>query len=250
MQSLRRTLVAGAAVAMLVGGSIAGPTVGQTPTDLSLWVFVDRHGDFMVKQADLWNQANPHRPINLTYESIEYQQMHDNLLAAFLAGQGAPDLVDIEIGKFSTFVKSEDNVHLLDLTEVVAPYLPDLIETRMAPYQAYGKQLGIDYHLGAYLMYYNKALLDEAGIDPDAIKTWDDYVEAGKQFKEHFPDKSWTAVGGAEYFTAAGLMQQNGGGLYNEAGELILDSPENAEALQFMADMVNVHGIAIPTPGG
>ena len=50
----------------------------------------------------------------------------------------------------------------------------------MAPYQAFGKQLGIDYHLGAYLMYYNKALLEEAGIDPDAIKTWDDYVAAGK----------------------------------------------------------------------
>ena len=121
--------------------------------------------------------------------------MHDNLLAAFLAGQGAPDLVDIEIGKFARFVKTEDNVHLLDLTDVVAPYLPDLVATRMAPYQAYGKQLGIDYHLGAYLMYYNKALLDEAGIDADAIKTWDDYVAAGKQFQEKFPDKAWTAVG-------------------------------------------------------
>src|SRR5688572_22933633 len=137
MHSLRRALAVGAVTLMLASGSIAGPAVAQTPTDLSLWVFVDRHGDFMVKQAELWNQANPDRPINLTFETIEYQQMHDNLLAAFLSGQGAPDLVDIEIGKFSTFVKSEDNVHLLDLTEVVAPYLPDLIETRMAPYQAY-----------------------------------------------------------------------------------------------------------------
>jgi arabinosaccharide transport system substrate-binding protein len=158
--------------------------------------------------------------------------------------------VDIEIGKFSTFVKSEDNVHLLDLTDTVAPYLPDLIATRMAPYQAYGKQLGIDYHLGAYLMYYNKALLDEAGIDPDAIKTWDDYIAAGKQFQEKFPDKSWTAVGGQEWFTAQGLMQMNGGGLYNEAGELVIDSPENAEALQLLSDMANVHGIAVQTPGG
>jgi arabinosaccharide transport system substrate-binding protein len=246
----KRAIAAALGTTLLATAALSPAAVAQTPTDLSLWVFVDRHGDFMVKQAELWNQANPDRPINLTFETIEYQQMHDNLLAAFLAGQGAPDLVDIEIGKFSTFVKSEDNVHLLDLTDTVAPYLPDLIATRMAPYQAYGKQLGIDYHLGAYLMYYNKALLDEAGIDPDAITTWDDYVEAGKRFQEHFPDKSWTAVGGAEYFTAAGLMQQNGGGLYNEAGELILDSPENAEALQFMADMVNVHGIAIPTPGG
>jgi arabinosaccharide transport system substrate-binding protein len=248
-RSLKTVLLAGTLLALAAAPAVA-PVAAQTPTDLSLWVFVDRHGDFMVRQAEAWNAANPDRPINLTFEAIPYDEMHNNLLAAFVGGQGAPDLVDIEIGKFSTFVKTEDNVHLLDLTDVVAPYLPDLIASRMAPYQAYGKQLGIDYHLGAFLMYYNRALLEEAGVDPDAIKTWDDYVAAGKKFQEKFPDRSWTAVGGTEYFTAAGLMQQNGGGLYNAAGELILNSPENAEALQFLADMVNVHGIAIPTPGG
>jgi len=45
-------------------------------------------------------------------------------------------------------------------------------------------------------------------------------------------------------------MGQNGGGLYNAAGELIVNSPENIEALQLLTDMVNVHHIAIPTPGG
>lgn len=236
---------------VFAAGAIVSPAaVAQDPTELTLWVFVDRHATFLEDQAALWNEANPDRPVTINWTSIPYDDMHNNLLASFVAGQGAPDLVDIEIGKFSTFTKREDNVHLLDQTATVAPYLPDLIATRMAPYQAYGKQLGIDYHLGAYLMYYNRVLLEEAGIDPDAIKTWDDYVAAGKQFQEHFPDKSWTAVGGNEFFTAAGLMLMNGGGLYNEAGELIVNSPENAEALQFMADMVNVEGIAIPTPGG
>jgi arabinosaccharide transport system substrate-binding protein len=225
-------------------------TVAQTPTDLSLWVFVDRHGLFMQSQAELWNQANPDRPITVTPTSIPYEDMHNNLLAAFMAGQGAPDLVDIEIGKFATFVKTEDNVHLLDLTDTVAPYLPDLIATRMAPYQAYGKQLGIDYHLGAFLMYYNKALLDEAGIDPDAIKTWDDYVAAGKQFQEHFPDKSWTVSGGAEFFPIQGLMYMNGGHIYDADGNFVLNSPENVEALQFYSDLKNVHGIAVDIPGG
>ncbi|MET0771715.1 MAG: extracellular solute-binding protein, partial [Candidatus Limnocylindrales bacterium] len=166
MHRSNRALVAALGAALAAGALIAPATVAQTPTDLSLWVFVDRHGTFMQKQAELWNAANPDRPINLTFESIPYDDMHNNLLAAFVGGSGAPDLVDIEIGKFSTFVKTEDTVHLLDLTDVVAPYLPDLIASRMAPYQAYGKQLGIDYHLGAYLMYYNRALLEEAGIDP------------------------------------------------------------------------------------
>ena len=192
----RSTRAAAAAMGsvLLATMALTPATMAQDPTDLSLWVFVDRHARFIESQAELWNAANPDRPITITATTIDYNQMHDNLLAAFLGGSGAPDLVDIEIGKFARFVKTEDNVHLLDLTAEVAPYLPDLVASRNAPYQAYGKQLGIDYHLGAYLMYYNKALLDEAGIDADTIKTWDDYVAAGKAFKEKFPDKAWTAV--------------------------------------------------------
>jgi arabinosaccharide transport system substrate-binding protein len=237
--------------AIFAAGVIASPaTVAQDPTDLSLWVFVDRHGQFLTNQAELWNEANPDRPITITYETIDYNQMHDNLLAAFLAGDGAPDLVDIEIGKFARYVKTEDNVHLLDLSDVIEPYLPDLIATRMAPYQAFGEQLGIDYHLGAYLMYYNKALLDEAGIDPDSIKTWDDYVAAGQQFQEVFPDKAWTAVESRSIFSSYGLMYTNGGNVYDADGNLVLDSPENIEALQFMSDLVNVDGIAIEATAG
>lgn len=250
MLRTKRALAAIIGTVFATGALMTPATVAQEPTELTLWVFVPRHGDFMVNQAELWNEANPDRPVTVNYTNIEYNQMHDNLLAAFLAGQGAPDLADIEIGKFARFTKDEDNVHLLDLTDAVAPYLPDLVATRNAPYQAYGKQLGIDYHLGAYLMYYNKALLDEAGIDPDTIVTWDDYVAAGKQFQEAMPDVAWTTVETNEIFGAYGLMYMNGGNVYNEAGELVLDSPENIEALQFYADLKNVEGLAVPTPEG
>jgi arabinosaccharide transport system substrate-binding protein len=235
---------------LLASMALTPAAVAQEPTDLTLWVFVDRHARFIESQAELWNAANPDRPITITATTIDYNQMHDNLLAAFLGGSGAPDLVDIEIGKFARFVKTEDNVHLLDLTAEVEPYLPDLVASRNAPYQAYGKQLGIDYHLGAYLMYYNKALLDEAGIDADAIKTWDDYVAAGKAFKEKFPDKAWTAVESRSVFSAYALMYMNGGHVYDAEGNLVINSPENAEALQFMSDLIHVDGIAIEAPAG
>ena len=248
----RSTRAAAAAMGsvLLATMALTPATMAQDPTDLSLWVFVDRHARFIESQAELWNAANPDRPITITATTIDYNQMHDNLLAAFLGGSGAPDLVDIEIGKFARFVKTEDNVHLLDLTAEVAPYLPDLVASRNAPYQAYGKQLGIDYHLGAYLMYYNKALLDEAGIDADTIKTWDDYVAAGKAFKEKFPDKAWTAVESRSVFSAYALMYMNGGHVYDADGNLVLNSPENAEALQFMSDLIHVDDIAIEAPAG
>jgi arabinosaccharide transport system substrate-binding protein len=153
--------------------------VAQDATNLHLWVFVERHATFMQRQAERWNEANPDRPIEVTYDFIAYTEMHDNLLAALLVGSGAPDLADIEISKFATFTKGD--IQLLPLDDAVEPYLNDIIATRLAPYQAGGHSYGIDYHLGAFLMFYNREIMEAAGVNVDDIVTWDDYIAAGKQ---------------------------------------------------------------------
>src|SRR5690606_21708949 len=221
-------------------------------TDLSLWVFVERHGTFMQHQAERWNELNPDRPINLTFEQIEYDQMHDNLLSAFLIGTGAPDLADVEIKKFATFTKGD--LHFIPLNDAIDPYREDIIETRLAPYTVDGQNYGIDYHLGSFVMFYNTALLEEAGVDVDSIRTWDDYIEAGKKVTrdtdgDGTPDVYMTTIETTDIFSTYPIMLTMGGGTYNAEGDVILNSPENVEALQFLQDLVYEHGIARPTSG-
>lgn len=233
--------------------SVGMPLAAQEATDLSLWVFVERHGLFMQNQAERWNEVNPDRPINLTFEQIDYTQMHDNLLAALLVGVGAPDLADVEIKKFATFTKGV--LHFIPLDEAIDPYRDDIIESRLAPYSANGHNYGIDYHLGAFVMFYNTAILEEAGVDVDSIRTWDDYIEAGKLVTrdtdgDGTPDVYMTSIETTDIFSTYPLMLMMGGGTYNAEGQVILDSPENLEALQFIQDMVHVHGIARPASGG
>ncbi len=227
--------------------------VAQEATDLSLWVFVDRHGLFMQAQAERWNEVNPDRPINLTYEQIEYNSMHDNLLAALLVGVGAPDMADIEISKFATFTKGE--IQLIPLDDAIEPYRGEIIESRLAPYFANGHNYGIDYHLGAFLMYYNTGILEAAGVDVDSIETWEDYIEAGKKVTQDTdgdgtPDVYMTTIEVTGPHSTRGIMLMHGGGVYNADGELILESEENVQALQFLQDLVHVHGIARPASGG
>lgn len=229
------------------------PMAAQDVTDLNLWVFVDRHGQFMQKQAELWNEQNPDRQINLTYEEFDYNGMHDNLLSALLVGVGAPDLADIEISKFATFTKGD--IQLVPLNDAIDPYREDIIETRLAPYVANGNNYGIDYHLGSFIMYYNTEILENAGVDVDSIVTWDDYIEAGKQVTQDTdgdgnPDVHMTTLEVTGPHTARGMMLMMGGGSYNADGELILDSEANIEALQFMQDLVYEHGIARAASGG
>lgn len=240
-------------VAILIGTLGIGVAQAQNVTNLSLWVFVDRHGLFMQKQAERWNEANPDRPINLTYEQIDYTQMHDNLLASLLVGVGAPDLADVEIKKFATFTKGD--IQFIPLDDAIDPYRADIIESRLAPYTANGHNYGIDYHLGAFVMYYNTALLEAAGVDVDSIVTWDDYIEAGKKVTQDTngdgtPDVYMASIETTDIFSTYPLMLMMGGGTYNADGEIILDSPENVAALQFLQDLVHVHGIARPAAGG
>jgi len=233
--------------------SLASNAKAQDVTELSMWVFVDRHGLFMQSQAERWNEANPDRPIEINYETFEYNAMHDNLLSALLVGTGAPDLADIEISKFATFTKGD--IQLIPLDEAIDPYRDEIIETRLAPYFANGHNYGIDYHLGAFVMFYNRTILEAAGVDVDSIKTWDDYIEAGKKVTQDTdgdgtPDVYMTTLETTGPHSARGIMLMMGGGCYNAEGELILDSPENVAALQFMQDLVHVHGIARAASGG
>jgi arabinosaccharide transport system substrate-binding protein len=214
--------------------------------ELTFWTFVENHADFMKEQAKAFNEATSGPDITIKSTTSEYEQHHEKLLVALQSGTGAPDLIDIEIAKFGTFLHGEVQLH--DLTEIVDRHRDQLVQERLAPYQSEGVQYGIDYHLGAFVMYYNTEILDQAGVDPNDIVTWDDYIEAGKTVKEK-TGKFMTTVENADRWSILGPMLQNGGGIYDENGESILDDPANAEAVQMVADMVNVHGIAEIAPG-
>src|SRR5690606_30908974 len=64
------------------------------------------------------------------------------------------------------------------------------------------------------------------------------------------PDVYMTSIETGDIFSTYAIMLMMGGGTYNADGEIILDSPENIEALQFIQDLVHEHGIARPTSGG
>ena len=234
------------------GSASAEPQLcdAASPADatFTFWTFVDLHAKWWNKRAKEWTAANPDKPIKLNCSNIPYQQMHDNLAAAFTAGSGAPNLVDIEIGKFANFTKG--TIHLVDMTTEAQAYAKDLVATRLAPYQADGKQYAVDYHLGAVLAYYNKDILDAAGVDPAGIKTWDDYIAAGKKVQEKDSSVNFSAIDITGVIPIRSLMLEAGGGVYDQSGTLIMNSDANVKALQLASKMVNEDKIAVPAPGG
>ena len=93
-------------------------------TELSLWTFQELHVGFWTEMADKWNEENPDNPINLTVTTGESHSVQQKLLVACQAGEGTPDIADIEIGYYGSFLKDD---YLLPLNDVVEPYQNDVV---------------------------------------------------------------------------------------------------------------------------
>ncbi len=226
-------------------GNEAPPTAGATK--LTFWTFQNAHQEFMADAAESWNAANPDRTIELEVGVYSYDDNHNNLLISLQSGTGAPDIVDIEIGRFANYLKGTPQ--LLPLNSEIDPIKDKLIMSRFDNYAKDGNYYGVDYHVGIPVIYYNTEITDKAGINIDDIKTWADYVEAGKTVvaKTGIP---MTTLEIQEHWSYYPIATEAGTDWLGKDGSVTLDSQENIDVLQFLYDMMFVDNIAVPAPGG
>ena len=231
-------------------------TVGDANgTHMEMWSFVELHNTYYGKMVEKWNEENPDKTIEVTFTTYPYADMHNKLLMSLQAGTGAPDLCDVEVGQFPNVVAGADQ-WLYPLDDAAAPYIKTMVQSRMDTYAgADGKHYGAPFHVGATVMYYNMAALEEAGFtqeDVDAIKTWDDYTAFGEKYIK--------AVGQeGKYFTSVDTGSVDWMWLamaeYGEDWTGGFDGPANVE-LESVKNMLNMQtewlksGVAEVSPDG
>lgn len=215
-------------------------------TELALWTFQELHVGFWTEMADVWNEANPDNPINLTVTTGESHSMQSKMLVAAQSGKGAPDIADIEVGYYSSFVKDG---YLLPINDVVEPYEDEVVMSRIEMYgDTDGNYYGIDFHLGASVTYYNMDIMNEAGVNPEDIITWDDYIEAGKTVLEK-TGVPMTAVETGDLFLPQLMLLEKDVQFVNEDGEPNIATEEHAEVIDYIREMIDL-GICVIAPSG
>ncbi len=150
-------------------------------TTINVWTFIELHQKFYTEMAKKWNEEHPDKKVKLVLSNMQYDDMHNKLSLALESGKGAPDVVDIELGKFPSFTNGK--IGLMDLTDAIAPYKDNVVESRLDIYGKDGKYYGFPTHVGTTVAFYNDDLLKEAGIDYTTIKTWDDFKAAGVKYR-------------------------------------------------------------------
>lgn len=161
-----------------------------------------------------------------------------------IAGNDAPDAFELNYENFVTFA---DSGSLLDL-EQAAPDIVDASVYYPGAYQAFnhgGVQYGIPGSFSVVVLYYNKELFDQAGIDyPDDTWTWEDEAAAAQAITE-LGDDTWGDYQPVQFFEFYKTLAQSGGSFFNDdVTEATFNSPEGVEAAEWL---VNKIGTVMPT---
>ncbi|NPC93676.1 carbohydrate ABC transporter substrate-binding protein [Bacillus sp. WMMC1349] len=235
---------------VLLTGCKASPTTGKTAdeTELTFWTFNGLHEQFYAEMVKEWNKTYPDRKIKLNTVVYPYGQMHDNLSISLLAGKGLPDIADVELARFSNFLKGSD-IPLEDLTSLVKDDRDKFVEARLTLYSKKGKVYGLATHVGTTVMYYNMDILNKAGVNPDDIKTWDDYRKAGKKVVKK-TGKPMTTIETTDSNSFLPLISQQGSGYFDKNGQFILNNETNVKTLEFVKNLKEKDKIAVTAPGG
>lgn len=215
-------------------------------TPLELWTFQEVHRQFYETMAEKWNEENPDKPVNLTVSVQPFDDMHNKLTIALQSGEGAPDMCDVEINKFPTYLEGEPQ--FMDLTSYVDPYRDDIVAARLEVYSKDGVNYGIPTHVGATVAFYDTSILEPAGVDYKEIKTWDDYKEAGLKVVEATGKAMGAAETGGTFIYQAMLAAQDAD-MTDENGDPALDSEASIKALSTIQDLVEA-GVDQTIPGG
>lgn len=224
-----------------------GNAGGGKGTTLELWTFNELHGQYYEFMVEEWNKANPEKQISLKANVYPYDDMHNKLLVALQSGKGAPDIADIEVTKFANFLKGQPQ--LLSLNDVVEPEEGNIVQSRLDIYSKEGTYYGLPFHVGAAVIYYNKEILDQAGVNPDDIKTWDDYAKAGKVVLEKTGIPMTTLETNDHWSLWPQVAQLEGSDdLLDENGEPNLDDPRILDILKYQQNLVK-DGVAVVAPG-
>ena len=233
------------ALCMVLSVSAAAFADGEK-TSLNMWTFIAQHQEFYEYMAEQWNAENPDRQIDLTVSTIGYDDMHNKLKIALQAGEGVPDLCDVELGQFPNVLAYSDK--LVELKPYMEAYMDDLVQARFEIYAKDGKYYGVPTHVGAMVAFYDVELLKSAGVNYEDIKTWDDWYNAGLKLKEAVPD-AWMGTVETNAQWVASLMLAQQGADWQDGENALIDTEALAKVIDTQKSWIEA-GIAEVCPGG
>lgn len=207
---------------------------------------------YMLETANRFMEVEP----NIKVEVIHFPDNYDEKLLTMIAGGTPPDVQMTLRFTYFSFVAKGVAINLQPYLDAAKFDPAAYFDVALRPYTFRGNLYGLPREIDDWVVFYNKKLFDEAGVAyPTGEWAWEDLVENAKLLTKR------DASGRAQQF-GYGFAHLNGAKAYSsfipQAGGSVVDNvddptkftmaePGGIEAVQFMADLANVHGVS-PSP--
>lgn len=181
-----------------------------------------------------FEEANP--GITVEVETAPFAD-YFTLLQADIVGGDAPDVFELNYENFVTYAA---NGTLLDIGNLVSEDAP-FYSAALEAFQYDGQQLALPASFSTVLLFYNKDLFDQAGVEyPTADWTWEDAREAAIAIRE-LGDDVWGLYSPVQFWEFYKKAAQNGEcEFFNEdMTESTVNSPACVETLETMVSFMN-----------
>ncbi|MFE0625982.1 ABC transporter substrate-binding protein [Streptomyces sp. NPDC058864] len=205
LQATVLTAAAAGLTAACGGGGAGGTRNGK---NLTLWYWGGGLSDKVVKDAEAHFTA-------VTLKSAQIGgDFKQKLLTTLTGGQSVPDITGIKGEDMASFLPNANR--FLDLNELgfkdVAPQYLEW-KTKLARSED-GRQIGFPIDIGPTAMFYRADFFEQAGLPSEPnevaaqIKTWDDWLDAGRELHRAVPSASLINSASAVFDIAVGQGTQ------------------------------------------
>ena len=226
-------------MAVALTAAVSTTALAQEPTTIRYFTFsaAPDYLDELDQMIDVFEAQNP--DVKIEVESAPFSD-YFTLLQTQIAGGDAPDAFELN---FENFVAFASKGVLADLGPMMEA--DEGLDTEAYYQKAFdafsvdGTQYGLPESYSTVLLFYNKGLFDELGLEyPTDDWTWADERAAAEAIAAT-GDDVWGHFAGVHYWEFYKAAWQNGCGFFGDDGSVTVNEAGCVEALQFMIDYVN-----------
>lgn len=220
------------------GGSAEGEGEGRV-LKVASWSIQEEGTEAYFEQiAADFEAANP--GVTIEWIGFPYGQLREQVLIEASAGN-PPDVVQTARGWLSDFANSGYFQSLEGL--VSDSYIQDIYPQIREDLRYNDTLYAVPWFYSPFVMFYNTELFEQAGLDPsNPPATYGEAMEAAEDLGE-LTDPDGNSVFGLGVATSSvpvsgasvlSFLMSFGGGVWDDDGDLIIDSEENLEALAYL----------------
>ncbi len=172
--------------------------------------------------------------IQVKFTTVGYADAYPKITASFAGNVPLADVVMIESERVEIYGTRFPNA-FTDLSAWGKKWERNFDRSKWAQSEVKGKLLTMPTDAAPVGMWYRADLLEKAGVEPSSIKTWNDYLEAGKKVVIANPGIKMAGIDvtGSETLMRT-LIQQQGSFYIDQDGKIAVNSSKMVRALSFV----------------